>query len=92
MRSEDFDEETALAAAKALSAVLAGRTHQRKILGHIITIPGQLGSALKVPTLISRLQSKVFNRRKSGLEDFQQLWGHPLGAYPIRSAEPDWLV
>lgn len=74
MRSEEFDEQTALAAAQALTQVLAGRTHKRKVLGQVLTVPGQLGSALKVPTLISQLQSKVSTRRNQGLDGFQQLW------------------
>ncbi|MBK8973954.1 MAG: hypothetical protein IPM37_22275 [Hahellaceae bacterium] len=74
MRSEDFDVETALTAAQALTRVLAGRTHKRKVLGQVLTVPGQLGSALKVPTIISQLQSKVSNRRQHGLDSFQQLW------------------
>ncbi len=74
MRGEDFDEETALAAALALSVVLAGRTHKRKVLGHVVTIPGQLGGALKLPYLITCLQSKACHRRRNGCEGFQLLW------------------
>lgn len=72
--SDDFDEESALAAALALHEVLAKRTHRRKYLGQVYVVPGKLGEALKLPAIISRLQSKVIRRRAQGLEDFTLLW------------------
>jgi len=70
----DFDEETALAAALALQQVLEQRTHRRKYLGQIYTVPGKLGEALNLPTIVSRLGSKVARRRQTGVEQFEELW------------------
>ena len=70
----EFDEETALAAAQALQDVLQQRTHRRKYLGQMYTVPGKLGEALKLPGILSRLSSKVASRRQSGLEEFEELW------------------
>ncbi|WP_026179941.1 hypothetical protein [Hahella ganghwensis] len=74
MHSNDFDIDTALQAAQALQKVLAARTHKKKIWGQEIVVPGQLGEALKLPTLISQLSSKVGKRREKGLEQFRELW------------------
>lgn len=71
---DEFDEETALAAALALQEVLAKRTHRRKYLGQVYVVPGKLGEALKLPSIISRLQSKVVRRRAQGREEFCMLW------------------
>ncbi|RLT96353.1 hypothetical protein [Ketobacter sp.] len=70
----EFDEETALAAAAALQQVLEQRTHKRKYLGQVYTVPGKLGEALNLPTIVSRLRSKVARRRQAGLEEFEELW------------------
>ena len=70
----EFDEETALAAATALQEVLEQRTHRRKYLGQVYTVPGKLGEALNLPTILSRLGSKVARRRQAGLEAFEELW------------------
>lgn len=70
----EFDEETALAAAQALQGVLEQRTHRRKYLGQVYTVPGKLGEALNLPTIIARLNSKVARRREQGLEGFEELW------------------
>lgn len=72
--SDDFNEESALAAALALEKVLARRTHRRKYLGQIYTVPGRLGDALKLPGIVSKLQSKVNGRRRKGLDEFRFLW------------------
>src|SRR3990167_2730432 len=72
--SDEFNEETALAAALALQQVLARRTHRRKYLGQMYTVPGKLGDALKLPGIVAKLQSKVVSRRHKGLADFQFLW------------------
>ena len=72
--SDEFNEETALAAALALQQVLARRTHRRKYLGQMYTVPGKLGDALKLPGIVAKLQSKVVSRRHKGLEAFQFLW------------------
>jgi len=72
--ADEFDEETALAAALALQDVLARRTHRRKYLGQVYVVPGKLGEALKLPSIISKLQSKVVRRRATGLDDFVVLW------------------
>jgi hypothetical protein len=72
--SEDFNTETALAAAVSLNAVFASRTHRRKYLGQEFMMPGQLGEALGLPRIITSLQSKSIRRRKQGLEHFQSLW------------------
>jgi hypothetical protein len=71
---ENFTEETALDAAKELSRVLASRTHRRKILGHEVLVPGQLGEALHLPRIVNRLQSKQQKQRELGLDDFLELW------------------
>lgn len=70
----EFDEETALEAALALQQVLQQRTHQRKYLGQVYTVPGKLGEALNLPTILSRLGSKVARRRQAGLDEFEELW------------------
>ncbi|MGB3620602.1 hypothetical protein FT643_08625 [Ketobacter sp. MCCC 1A13808] len=70
----EFDEDTALAAALALQAVLEQRTHRRKYLGQIYTVPGKLGEALDLPNIISRLKSKVARRREQGLTGYEELW------------------
>ncbi len=72
--ADEFDEETALVAALALKEVLAQRTHRRKYLGQVYVVPGKLGDALKLPSIIAKLQSKVVRRRHSGREDFSVLW------------------
>lgn len=70
----EFDEVTALAAALALQQVLEQRTHRRKYLGQIYTVPGKLGEALNLPKIIAKLNSKVIRRRGAGLEEFEELW------------------
>ncbi|MAR90124.1 MAG: hypothetical protein SV765_04680 [Pseudomonadota bacterium] len=70
----DFDEHSALAAARALQQVLQQRTHRRKFLGQEYIVPGKLGEALNLPQITSRLQSKVAQRRQQGLEAFAELW------------------
>ena len=72
--SEEFNLESARCAAEALEQVLAARTHRKKYLGKIYTVPGRLGEALKLPTIIAKLNSRVTSRQESGLEDFQFLW------------------
>ncbi len=72
--SDDFNEESALAAALALEKVLARRTHRRKYLGQMYTVPGRLGEALKLPGIVAKLQSKVNSRRRKGLDEFRFLW------------------
>ena len=74
IEAPEFDQESALAAALALEAVLQQRTHQRKHLGQIYTVPGSLGRALNLPKIISMLKSKVANRRERGVEQFDDLW------------------
>ena len=71
---ETFTIETALDAATELRKVLAARTHRRKVMGHEVMVPGQLGEALQLPRIINRLQSKQMKQRELGLEDFQELW------------------
>lgn len=82
MDQPEFDTETALEAALSLKAVLARRTHRKKILGQEVIVPGQLGEALRLPGMISKLQSKLAQRRERGLEDFQSLW--PTLSYSTR--------
>ncbi|OZG72029.1 hypothetical protein BTA51_18080 [Hahella sp. CCB-MM4] len=74
MQSNEFDTETALQAAQALQQVLAARTHRKKIWGQEIVVPGQLGEALKLPTIVSQLSGKIAKRRDKGLEQFKELW------------------
>lgn len=71
---ENFTVETALDAASELQKVLAARTHRRKVMGHEVEIPGQLGEALQLPRIIRRLCSKQQRQRDLGLETFQELW------------------
>ena len=54
--AEEFDEETALAAALALQQVLAQRTHRRKYLGQVYVVPGKLGDALKLPSIDATIE------------------------------------
>lgn len=74
MRSEDFDLDSAIQAAQALTAVLEKRTHRRKVMGQVVVVPGQLGGALKLPDITARLHGKTEPRRQSGLEAFRNLW------------------
>ncbi len=74
MQSNDFDTDTALQAAQALQQVLAARTHRKKVWGQEIIVPGQLGEALKLPTIISQLSGKITKRRDKGLDQFRELW------------------
>ncbi|MCK0165563.1 hypothetical protein [Marinobacter sp. S6332] len=74
MELETFNTETALEAAAELRRVLAARTHRKKVLGQEVLVPGQLGEALQLPRIISRLQSKQQRMRDQGLDDFQELW------------------
>ena len=71
---DEFDEELALAAAVALQDVLERRTHRRKYLGQMYTVPGTLGQALNLPKILSRLNSNVANRRVQGVDEFVELW------------------
>lgn len=74
MQSDDFDQDSALQAAQALTRVLESRTHRRKIMGQVLLVPGQLGEALRLPTIIRRLESRMAPRRERGLDEFRQLW------------------
>lgn len=74
MESEDFDVELALLTARSLQVVFARRTHRRKFMGQVYVVPGRLGEALRLPSIVERLQSKSTKRRQSGLADFQNLW------------------
>jgi hypothetical protein len=74
MKSEDFTIDTALDAAKALEKVLASRVHRKKMWGQEVIIPGQLGKALRLPTIIAQLSGKIIKRRQKGLTNFQELW------------------
>jgi len=74
VQMDTFTEDTALDAAVELQRVLAARTHRRTVLGHEVTVPGQLGAALNLPRTVSRLQSRQARLREQGLDDFQQLW------------------
>lgn len=97
MQSEDFTVSTALDAARVLEKVLAARVHRKKILGHEILVPGQLGHALKLPTMIAQLSGKTAKRREKGLLSFQELWdtlSHPTKAevlHQIGWYDPDEL-
>ena len=87
----EFDEETALAAALALQQVLEQRTHRRKYLGQVYTVPGKLGEALNLPKILSRLGSKVASRRQAGLEEFEELWATLSAATQNKVLEAiDW--
>ena len=72
--TDDFNEETALQAAEALTAVLARRTHRRKVMGQEVLVPGQLGEALRLPQLIGRLRSRQRRQRERAVEAFTVLW------------------
>lgn len=74
MPNEPFTQETALQAAEALAAVLAGRTHRKKVLGQEVLVPGQLGEALRLPRLINRFRSRQQRQREQALEEFEALW------------------
>lgn len=74
MDSNDFNVASALIAAQALQRVLARRTHRKKYMGQVLLLPGQLGEALRLPSMITRLQSRQAPQRQSGLEAFVALW------------------
>lgn len=74
MRTETFTPEQALDAACALRAVLASRTHRRKVMGQEVILPGQLGEALNLPRIINRLQGRQQRQREAGAEAFEALW------------------
>ncbi|TBW56226.1 hypothetical protein EZI54_09785 [Marinobacter halodurans] len=74
MDTIDFSIETAIEAAEALQRTLARRTHRKKVMGQEVIRPGQLGEALRLPSILAKLRSKQARRREEGLEDFQTLW------------------
>ena len=74
MDSEEFNLDSARLAAEALQEVFAARTHKKKYLGKIYTVPGKLGDAVKLPAIIAKLNSRVSQRQIMGLDDFQFLW------------------
>jgi len=74
MKSEDFNVDSALDAARALQSVLASRVHRKKVWGQEVIIPGQLGEALRLPHIIRQLSGKIAKRRQQGLMHFQELW------------------
>ena len=74
MQSDEFNIETALEAAKVLEEVLAARIHRKKVWGQEVIVPGKLGEALKLPSIISELSGKMVKRRERGLDRFQELW------------------
>ncbi|PVY78851.1 hypothetical protein C8D92_10154 [Tamilnaduibacter salinus] len=74
MDSVEFSETNAIEAARALSDILARRTHRRKVMGQEVVVPGQLGEALRLPEIINRLQSPRAQRREAGLDAFEGLW------------------
>lgn len=73
-KEPEFDTFSGLKAARALELVLESRTHKKKYLGQIYTLPGQLAKALRVPNIISKLESKASTRRQRGLEEFLEVW------------------
>lgn len=74
LRTGTFSPEQALDAACALHAVLASRTHRRKVMGQEVVIPGQLGEALNLPRIINQLQGRQLRQREAGAEAFDALW------------------
>lgn len=74
MTDARFTEESALSAAEALQRVLARRTHRRRVMGEERIVPGQLGEALGLPTLIHRLQSRSGPVRSDAAERFEAIW------------------
>ncbi len=72
--NSEFDEASALEAALGLQKVLQMRTHKRKYLGQYYEVPGKLGEALRLPSILSKLGSKVVKRRQQGVEEFNDLW------------------
>jgi hypothetical protein len=74
MDSTEFSVETAIDAVAALQRTLAERTHRKRVMGQDVVRPGQLGQALRLPLILSKLRSRQLRRREEGLEDFQTLW------------------
>ena len=61
-------------AAQALQAVLARRTHRKKVLGEERIVPGQLGEALGLPSLCRQLNSRRPATRQQAVERFGAIW------------------
>ena len=74
LKSQEFDTSTALKAALALRKTLAQRTHVKLVRGEERVVAGTLGEAVKLPAIISQLESRSSPKRASGLEDFRTLW------------------
>ncbi len=74
MSDDEFDVHSARLAAQALQVVLQSRQHKKIYLGQEYRIPGQLHEALKLPSIIQKLNSKSERCRYKGLEAFNALW------------------
>ena len=73
-KSKNFQVESALLAALALSQILARRIHRKMIFGEERLIAGTLGEAVKLPSITHRLEHRSSKQRDQGLEDFKLLW------------------
>lgn len=74
MDPSDFNQDSALQAARMLARVLAQRQHRKTILGQTVLVPGQLGEALRLPSMIHALESRSGPRREAAVERFQAVW------------------
>ncbi len=74
LTGQDFDIAKAQKAAVALEVILERRTRVKVILGEERVVPGTLGKAIKLPSIIARLESRSSNVRNRGLLEFRQLW------------------
>ncbi|TVP57729.1 MAG: hypothetical protein EA349_05890 [Halomonadaceae bacterium] len=74
MNPHDFNQDTALQAARVLAAVLSRRQHRKVIMGQTVLVPGQLGEALRLPGIIHALQSRSGTRRNEAVERFTAIW------------------
>ncbi|RMF17220.1 MAG: hypothetical protein D6758_06740 [Gammaproteobacteria bacterium] len=70
----ELTPELALEMAQALQKVLRSRRYKRRVMGQIVTVPGQLDEALRLPAVMQLLKSRVLRRREAGLERFELIW------------------
>ena len=73
-QSEQFNVESALAAAQALDTTLAARKHVKRVQGELFVSPGTLGSAVGLPRIIALLKHRSLTKREDGLSAFTALW------------------
>ena len=72
--TDAFDVALALKVANALKVILENRTRVKVILGEERVVPGTLGEVIRLPTIMTRLESRSRLARDDALLEFQMLW------------------